>query len=839
MPPRTRRARRTPPAPSAARTGILVAGMHRSGTSAVARVLTIAGCDLPGTLVQAKPDNAAGFWESQPVVDLNDELLAATGSCWDDWRPFERDWFASPAAGRFRNRALKVLRQEYGESRLFVLKDPRICRLLPFWTDVLSKFEARIRIVSPIRNPLDVAASLETRNGIDPFVAYLIWLRHVLDTEADSRGLPRAYVRYDQLLSDAPAAIDRICADLGLSLPRRGGPSTETDIDAFLSPGLRHHHSGDDALLSDASVSEWIKRSFRILDCWTRGQADDEHTRELDRIRTAFDAATPAFGRALQADQQAARESRALARELLTVSDRLEATREAVAERDRRLDDQNERLTESWEKLQATRHTLTERNQKLAATGKQLEAARRTLTERDQKLAATGKQLEATRHTLTERNQKLTKNWERLQAARRTLTERNRKLTENWEKLKAARHTLTERNQKLTDTWEKLKAARHTLTERNQKLTDTWQELQAARHTLTERNQKLAATGKQLEAERRTLTERNRKLAATEKQLEAERHTLTERNQELARNWERLQAARRTLTERNQKLIDTWEKLKATRRTLTERNQKLTETWRKLQAARHTLTERNRKLTATGQQLEAARRTVAGRDARIAELAADLDAARRGHLLALARRGRRFGFDNLEVVVRPAAEWLAEARERGAGQVLELRRNGRVLTRAGAPGAADDTLRIPVPPARRGVGEALYSVHDAATGVALAALTAPAVWRARRVQGAVENRPQPEIRGWLLDPDRPGRRRRVAVELDGRLRDVIVAGDRRSDIARWLGTDGRHGFLWRVPASAAESTQVNVFDADTGRPLPGSPVRVEGGKAAASGTDAA
>ena len=203
----------------------------------------------------------------------------------------------------------------------------------------------------------------------------------------------------------------------------------------------------------------------------------------------------------------------------------------------------------------------------------------------------------------------------------------------------------------------------------------------------------------------------------------------------------------------------------------------------------------------------------------------------------LARRARRLGFDHLEVVVRPAAEWLAEARERSPGPSLELRRNGRVLARAPVAGAADDTLRIPVPPARRGVGEALYSVHDAATGVVLAALTAPAVWRARRVQGAVENRPQPEIRGWLIDPDRPGRRRHVAVELDGRLCDVIVAGDRRNDIARWLGTDGQHGFLWRVPAAAADGTRVNVFDTDTGRRLRGSPVRVEGGKVVASRAD--
>ena len=787
----------------ATRTGILVAGMHRSGTSALTRVLTIAGCDLPGTLVEAKPDNAAGFWESQPIVDLNDEMLASAGSCWDDWRPFERDWYESAAAGPFRDRALEVLRQEYGESRLFVLKDPRICRLLPFWTDALSRFEARVCVVSPIRNPLDVAASLEARNGIHPSVAYLIWLRHVLDAEADSRGLPRAHVRYDQLLSDAPSSIDRVCQDLGVSLPRRGSPLAETDIDAFLSPDLRHHHRGDDGLLADASVSEWVRSSFRILDCWTRGEADDEHTRELDRIRTTLDAATPAFGRALQADQQAARECCALARELLTVSETLETTRQAIAERDHRLDEQNLRVTDTWKKLETTRQTLTERNQEVTDTWKKLETTRQTLTERNQEVTDTWKKLETTRQTLTERNQEVTDTWKKLEAAR-TLTERNQEVTDTWKKLETTRQTLTERNQEVTDTWKKLETTRQTLTERNQEVTDTW------------------------------------------KKLETTRQTLTERNQEVTDTWKKLETTRQTLTERNQEVTDTWKKLEAARHTLTERNQRLTATWQQLETTRRSLTERGRLLSAAEQQLEtarqrlaAARHTVAEQDARIAELTADLDAARRGHRLVLARRGRRLGFDRLEIVVQPTPEWLDEARGRGPGPALELCRNGRVLARLAAPDAVDDTLRIPVPPSQRGAAEAVYSVHDAATGAVLAALAAPAFWRARGVEGAVESRGRPEIRGWVLDPHRPQQRRRVAFEIDGRLRDVIVAGDPRDDIAGWKGTEGRHGFFWPIPAPAAEGTQVDVFDADTGRPLRGSPVRVQGGKVAADGADEA
>ncbi len=293
-----------------------------------------------------------------------------------------------------------------------------------------------------------------------------------------------------------------------------------------------------------------------------------------------------------------------------------------------------------------------------------------------------------------------------------------------------------------------------------------------------------------------------------------------------------LGATRRELADRGRRLAARWHDLEAARRTLAERKRLLETTRQQRDAAR-------KQLDTTQRQRDAARQTVAGQAARIAELAADLDVARRGHLLALARRGRRLGFEALEAVVRPTPEWLAAARGRGAGPALELRRNGRALARAAVPAADEDTLRMPVPASRRGAAGALYSVHDAATGVGLAALTAPAVWRARRVRGAVESRPRPEIRGWLLDTTRPERRRRVAIELDGRLRDVVVAEEPRGDIARWLGTDGRHGFRWRVPAPEAEGARVDVFDADTGRPLRGSPVRVEGGQATAAGTDEA
>ena len=52
---------------------VLVPGMHRSGSSAVARVLGLLGHELPRTLIKDNASNRRGHWESEPVVRLNVE----------------------------------------------------------------------------------------------------------------------------------------------------------------------------------------------------------------------------------------------------------------------------------------------------------------------------------------------------------------------------------------------------------------------------------------------------------------------------------------------------------------------------------------------------------------------------------------------------------------------------------------------------------------------------------------------------------------------------------------------------------------------------------------------
>jgi len=176
--------------------------MHRSGTSALTGALAKSGA-FPGTqLMPATADNPEGYWECAPVVHLNEELLKRLGARWDSVAPLPAGWTALPGIEALRADARKIIDAEFGDSKYAVLKDPRLCRLLPFWRHVLGEAGFNLSCVLVVRRPMEVAASLARRDQFGPEKSLAMWYAHLVDAERDSRGLPRALIAYDALLAD-------------------------------------------------------------------------------------------------------------------------------------------------------------------------------------------------------------------------------------------------------------------------------------------------------------------------------------------------------------------------------------------------------------------------------------------------------------------------------------------------------------------------------------------------------------------------------------------------------------------------------------------------------------
>lgn len=285
--------------PSPARKiAVLVLGMHRSGTSSIAGAVTKLGARAPNNLMPNAADNERGFFESQPIMNLNDEILASAGSRWDDWRVFNPRWLSSPVARSFEERAAATLEEEFGEAALIVMKDPRLCRMMPFWSKVMDKADYDIRIIVPVRSPLEVARSLWLRNGFPISKGLLLWLRHTLDAEAAARSVPTAYIEWSDFLSDWRLALHRIGEKLAIEWPRLSDIST-ADIDHFLSPSLRHNSVPLEEFRSHPDVNEWVSSAYEALLLLTSDAASNEARAALDEIGKKFQIAERIFGRVL------------------------------------------------------------------------------------------------------------------------------------------------------------------------------------------------------------------------------------------------------------------------------------------------------------------------------------------------------------------------------------------------------------------------------------------------------------------------------------------------------------------------------------------------------------
>jgi len=281
---------------------ILVLGTHRGGTSSAAGFLVKLGGGQPKTLLSADAGNERGYFESRPLMNFHDELLASAGSSWTDWRQFNPGWYQSSAAVGFRERAKQLFEEEFDGEPLAVVKDPRVCRFAPFWLEVLAGIEAEARAIIPVRAPLEVAFSLRKRNSFPLAKGALLWLRHLLDAEMASRALPRSIFSWDQLLQDWRSVAEKTSAELGLVWPRLSD-ATAQEIENFIGYDLVHHRVTAPELAAHPDIHEWTISAYEAMLELAREPQSDSALKALDEIREAFNRASRMFGRTLFDDE--------------------------------------------------------------------------------------------------------------------------------------------------------------------------------------------------------------------------------------------------------------------------------------------------------------------------------------------------------------------------------------------------------------------------------------------------------------------------------------------------------------------------------------------------------
>ena len=215
--------------------GIVVLGMHRSGTSALSGLLHLHGVHL-GEVYGAWVDNPKGYWENIEINTLNEDIMKHLNCRWDWPWSFPEGWI-SKIPVEFEERR-NIIIAKFEETPLWGIKEPRMCRLFSWWQVALENQEAKAHIILCVRHPVEVAASLTKRDSIDQEHGLVLWLRYVLDSERYSRGLSRMVVFYEDIVKNPRKVIHEIQEKFNVSFT---GDISLDAVEEFITPSLRHH----------------------------------------------------------------------------------------------------------------------------------------------------------------------------------------------------------------------------------------------------------------------------------------------------------------------------------------------------------------------------------------------------------------------------------------------------------------------------------------------------------------------------------------------------------------------------------------------------------------------
>jgi hypothetical protein len=280
---------------------LFVVGFGRSGTSALTRVLSLCGAALPPRLLGATSENPLGFFEPREVIHLNQAILRHSGSSGYDLTLLAQtgetnaknaDWITK----------IRAYLSTLPAAPVVVIKEPKLTAVSGLWFEAarLSGFD--VAAVIAVRHPQEVIGSLDKRARgqryvrSSPELVSAWWLKYTLLAERNTRGVPRVFVEYTNLLADWRREVKRMSTALDIDLVAQD----EDAIDQFLTPELRHHQQRGP--MPEPFGTDWMAAAYEALSAAARDEAWDES--ELDRVFEAYGACERGFQMAFDDHQR-------------------------------------------------------------------------------------------------------------------------------------------------------------------------------------------------------------------------------------------------------------------------------------------------------------------------------------------------------------------------------------------------------------------------------------------------------------------------------------------------------------------------------------------------------
>jgi hypothetical protein len=277
---------------AAQRTLVLVVGSGRSGTSLFTGILARLGYHVPQPEIAADQTNPRGFSESKWVVDFHNKLLDRVAVQVADARPAA--W--APTAKVSLNESVKHelrtwLAKEFRHGDDIVIKDPRLSWFLSLWRTCAQELGAGVRFATVLRHPTAVIESKQRSYGnwqadIDRTAA---WVNQSLYTERATRGHPRVFVRYQDLLDDWTRVVGRAGEELDLAVVRDAPASSIVQVHEFVDKSLSRSRASWEDFAIPTSLRELADHVWELMSSLAEdGVPREGAVEQLEAARAAY-----------------------------------------------------------------------------------------------------------------------------------------------------------------------------------------------------------------------------------------------------------------------------------------------------------------------------------------------------------------------------------------------------------------------------------------------------------------------------------------------------------------------------------------------------------------------
>jgi hypothetical protein len=277
---------------------VLVTGTGRSGTSTISGSLHHLGLHVPGPYLGANKSNPKGFYESTWAVDFHKKITKRARVNDFDGQPDALDRVRAAITPEMKGELATWLSEHSDGADQVVVKDPRSVWAQRLWRDAAREAGLEIRYLSMLRHPAEVIGSRatyyasktdESRRRRYEVCSVGRWVNGSLISERETRGTPRTFVPYTDLLDDWRSVIRRVRDELGLTLNTDLNPDEHHPVDDFVDPDLRRVRVTWDELSVPGELESTAQAVWdELMVLCAHGAADADTQGRLDALADRY-----------------------------------------------------------------------------------------------------------------------------------------------------------------------------------------------------------------------------------------------------------------------------------------------------------------------------------------------------------------------------------------------------------------------------------------------------------------------------------------------------------------------------------------------------------------------